>query len=45
MNIGVESFITSKVGEMENKTMEGESRRISKDMLGCVQASKLFSKM
>ena len=38
MNIGVGSFVTSKGREMD-KTREVESRRIGKEVVGCVQES------
>ena len=35
MKIGVVSFVIAKFGEME-KTREGESRRMRKELVGCV---------
>ena len=35
--IGVGSVVKAKVGELENITREGRSRRIRKDAVGCVQ--------
>ena len=34
--IGVGSVVKSKVGESDNITREGRSRRISKEVVGCV---------
>ena len=45
MNIGVRYLVTEIVGEMEEKTMEVKIRSMRKDLVGCVQASQLFSKM
>ena len=38
------SFVTDKVGNME-KTKEVEIIRMRKDLVGCVQASQLFTKI
>ena len=37
MNIGVDIFVTVKVGEMD-RTREGGSKRTRKDRIECVQA-------
>ena len=36
--IGVGSVVKAKVGELENITMEGRRRRMSKEVVGCVQS-------
>ena len=36
--IGVGSFVTAKVGELENITREGGSGRMRKEVVGCVQS-------
>ena len=36
--IGVGSMATSKVGEMEQKAKLGRSRRLRKEVAGCVKA-------
>ena len=35
--IGVGSVVKAKVGELEKITREGRSRRMSKEVVGCVQ--------
>ena len=45
MKIGVGSIVTAKVGDMEKKTMEGKSRRMRRDLVGCFQESQWLSKM
>ena len=35
--IGVGSVVKAKVGEMEDNTREERSRRVSKEVVGCVQ--------
>ena len=35
--IGVGSVVKAKVGELENITREGRSRRMRKEVVGCVQ--------
>ena len=40
MKIGVEYILTANIGEMEEKTMEGEIRSTRKELVGCVRASK-----
>ena len=36
--IGVGSVVKAKVGELANITREGRSRRMSKEVMGCVQS-------
>ena len=36
--IGVGSILKAKVGEMENITREGRSKRMGKEVVGCVQS-------
>ena len=36
--IGVGSVVKAKVGEMEDNTREERSRRVSKEVVGCVQS-------
>ena len=36
--IGLGSVVKAKVGELENITREGRSRRMRKDVVGCVQS-------
>ena len=36
--IGVGSVVKAKVGELEKITREGRSRRMSKEVMGCVQS-------
>ena len=38
MKIGVGSAVTAKIGEMEEKTMEGRSRRMRGEVVDCVRA-------
>ena len=44
MKIGVNFFVIAKVIDVE-KTREGETRRMRKDLVECVQASKWFPKI
>ena len=36
MNIGVGSVVKSKVGDMDDNTREGRTRRIGKEVVRCV---------
>ena len=36
-DIGVGSVVKAKVGELDNTTKEGRSRRMRKEVVGCVQ--------
>ena len=36
--IGVGSFVKAKVGELDKITREGRSRRMRKEVVGCVQS-------
>ena len=38
MKIGVGSVVKAKVGELEKITREGRSRRMRREVVGCVQA-------
>ena len=38
MKIGVGSVVKAKVGELEKVTREGRSRRMRKEVLGCVHS-------
>ena len=40
--IGVGSVVKARVGELENITREGRSRRTRKDVVGCVQSGVGF---
>ena len=42
--IGVGSVVKVRVGELENITREGRSRRMRKDVVGCVQSGVGFKK-
>ena len=39
MKIGMESVVTEEVGKAEEKTREGRSRGVMKELVGCVQSS------